>query len=96
MTDEKAGNAVKDVKGADWYPLLKQTGENEWVESWENGIALRCKCGRAFFVDGIAGVSGIRARESLGDDISVAWFCPQCKSSFINPDMKCHRCGTQY
>ena len=96
ILDEKAGNSLKDVKGADWYPLLKQTDPTEWIESWKNGIAVNCKCGRVFFVRGLHEGTGINISPNLENGTSVAWFCQRCKSSFLNPEMKCPKCGTQY
>ncbi len=96
ILDEKAGNSLKEVKGAHWHPLLKQTGPTEWIESWKNGIAVDCGCGRAFFVNGLSGGTDIVASTTLESGNSVAWFCEKCGSAFIDSSMKCPSCGAQY
>lgn len=88
---------LKKVKGASWWPLMRKVDSVEWIEDWKLGIGLRCKCGKAFFAYGIQNEeSDIQVEPSLREDLLLAWFCNSCRSSFIDQQMICPTCNTQY
>jgi hypothetical protein len=80
-----------------WYPLFKETGPNEWIEDWSYGLAVRCKCGRLFFIYGLGGNEAApEVAPDLKYGLSLAWFCKKCGNAFINQDMVCPFCRTHY
>jgi hypothetical protein len=89
----------KGVQHADreWFPLLQSIGESAWDNDSAQGIALECKCKRAFFVHNL-NTEGIEPEvlPQLKPGFSVAWFCKKCGASFMGQDMTCPGCGTVY
>ena len=88
---------LKEIKGADWYPLMKPIGHNEWHEDWTLGVGIECKCKRAYFVKDIQDEDQpLEASSSLFENTLLPWFCEPCGAVFTNPDMKCPTCGRAY
>ncbi|MHA2199448.1 MAG: hypothetical protein ACXABN_06195 [Candidatus Thorarchaeota archaeon] len=95
--DDKKPWILKNLKGANWYPLLKKTENNQWIEDWREGIAVHCKCDKAYFVHNLIEESGQNQTETtLKQDFSVAWFCEPCGKGFMNSEMKCPTCNMEY
>jgi RNA polymerase subunit RPABC4/transcription elongation factor Spt4 len=89
--------SLKKIKGASWYPLLRQVGDREWREDWTEGIGMKCKCGRVFFTYGLENSKNpIQVTTKMRENNMLAWFCEKCGSAFIDSSMKCPFCGTQY
>ncbi|MGY5860050.1 MAG: hypothetical protein RTU63_11825 [Candidatus Thorarchaeota archaeon] len=85
--DETTPKVLKKVKGADWKPLLKKTGRNEWTEDWRDGVAILCKCKTPYFV-----YNQNEAQADLLEDYSAALFCKDCGTSFMSTSFECPRC----
>ena len=85
--DEKRPHILDKVKGADWKPLLKLIGQNEWDDDWRIGIAVLCKCKNPYFV-----YNQKEVHADLLDNFSIPLFCKNCKASFISSDYVCPQC----
>lgn len=89
---------VDGIKKLDavWHPLILQTEDRIWEESWEFGIAIQCKCNRYFFVHHNLNGDSLKVSSTLGDNLSLAVFCRNCKEAFINQSMVCPNCEISY
>jgi len=88
---------LENIKGAQWYPLMKSVGHNHWQEDWMLGVGVQCKCGKVFSIHGIQeGDPPIKAFQGLKDDLMLALYCEACDSAFMNPGHKCPTCGKQF
>ena len=96
LLEDKDEAGIKKVKGADWFPLLKRVGENEWTETWQNGVALLCKCERVYFATGLEEGVNHEIMMEPPEEYSVPLFCRVCGKSFISSDRRCPMCGRQF
>ena len=96
FTIEFEEGKFKKLKGADPLPLMKPMSRGEWHKGFDVGLAAQCGCGRLFFVYDLEGESSPAVDSSLRAGHILAWFCPNCKYSFIDPGVKCPSCGRQF
>ncbi|MFW9813125.1 MAG: hypothetical protein ACFFF9_11765 [Candidatus Thorarchaeota archaeon] len=90
---------VNGIKKLDrpWQPIIQLTGQNEWDESWKIGIAIECKCKKSFFVYNLGEEDApLNVLPKISPDQILPVFCQKCKQAFIDPDLICPTCGTNF
>lgn len=88
---------IHKIKGAKWNIMLKQESQSAWSKDWGYGVAVGCKCGKAFFVYGLKENQENPVVETkIRDGLLLPWFCKKCGQSFMDTSMKCPTCSTQY
>lgn len=94
--DNFTGRCV-DVQGAKWEPLLAKISDNEWVKDSNRGIAVTCKCRSIFFIDQFSkNYFNIRLSQILPIGRSLAVYCHQCNTAFLDSELVCPTCKSQY
>lgn len=95
--DDKKPWILKNPKESSCYPLLRQKGHNEWTEDWTDGLGIRCKCGKVYFVyDSNQEQAPTQTDIVLRPGFSIAFFCESCGKAFIDPEVRCPTCHQQY
>lgn len=84
-----------NVKKGKWHPVFTQVSPTEWMENWELGIGVKCKCEKTFFLYNLADESKIDVQSDLVENIQFAAFCVPCRASFLSPDLICPSCGAR-
>ncbi len=95
-TDESRAGALSEVKGLNWFQLLRQTGPNEWSDSTTNGLGFQCKCGKAFFAYNVDTPEPAQVTPVLKEGLLGVWLCEKCGEVFAANPLTCPKCGTQY
>jgi hypothetical protein len=93
-TDKKTGS-FKKFKGGDWSPLLTNLGEDDWVKDPEQGIAVKCKCRRHFFLYNIEHEE-LKVEDVLREGSYSVFYCQKCSLASVDSSMACPSCGKQY
>lgn len=94
---ESKDRVIRKIKGGDAEPLMVQVGEHEYRQDIDVGLAVYCKCGRAFFLYELdRNLSNPTIEPALREGHLLAQYCSKCEIAFINPTMQCPQCNHQY
>ncbi|MBN2229537.1 MAG: hypothetical protein JW779_08060 [Candidatus Thorarchaeota archaeon] len=96
VSSDKNKDEFKNLKGGNWQPLLTKIGQDQWSEDPNHGIAVRCKCGKGFFVYDFKADAPAQISTAMRENQMVSTFCQKCGSAFVSTNLTCPGCGQQY
>jgi hypothetical protein len=95
INDKK--NELEKVKGvANYYPLMKEIGDQTWDYGYYLGLTAICKCGTPTYIIGSMTGTALNPPETatkLPEGYLTPGFCPACSRAFVANSPTCPYCA---